>query len=469
MSKIEAIPAKYWVVPKFSAGKTAILVVIMLMWEGLIPALLLQPTYIGKQLVSATILGAIGIWGLVKLRRGFTITKDGIGSIAALVYAVGVTVTYSVLQNHLPPSEWLLAMYMLLPLAIFPLLSLLGISWREIFAGIIISASICSLVSIADQFGHFPIFDQFVRGSINNKFARRMFLMRVETACSVLMLLAWVSIYFYRPRAIIYGILLAIVAFVLFRVSESRQSMTAVVIGFAFFVVLGGLSFSQLIRRIPMFILVVLPVLIILLMPYITKLLGADNYMREGNIDIRIQAMDFYWNQFKQTGGVGFGVLSGGDNARNFFAMAQRHGNGSWPFFLADTGILSALYQFGWGGLAFAIGMPLWLGTRFILLSKKLPSQVRVFPMALGCFLLGSVIHPWPQNYFTLDWSIMFGALTWYACSDLEARVKAHALSSQRAGPGGQGRPNRGNQQPGPRRPVGQPGAAGVRREVYGQ
>jgi hypothetical protein len=218
-----------------------------------------------------------------------------------------------------------------------------------------------------------------------------------------------------------------------------------------------------------MFILVVLPVLIILLMPYITKLLGADNYMREGNIDIRIQSMDFYWNQFKQTGGVGFGVLSGGDDARNFFAIAQRHGNGSWPFYLADTGILSALYQFGWGGLAFAIGMPLWLGTRFILLSKKLPSQVRVFPMALGCFLLGSVIHPWPQNYFTLDWSIMFGALTWYACSDLEARVKAHAQSSQRAAPAGQGRPNRGNPRPGARQPAGRPGAASIRHQVYGQ
>jgi hypothetical protein len=469
MSKVESSPEQYWVVPKFSVGKTAILVIIMLAWEGLIPALLMQPVYIGKQLVSATILGGLGIWGLLKLRRGFTITKDGIGAMAALGYAVAVTLVYSVMQQHLPPSEWLLAMYMLLPLAIFPLLSLLGVSWREVFAGIIISASICSVVSIADQFGHFPMFDQFVRGSINNKFARRMFLMRVETACAVLMLLSWVSLYFYRPRAILYGILLALVAFVLFRVSESRQSMTAVLIGFAFFVAVGGLNFKQLVRRIPLFVLVVLPVLIILLMPYITKLLGAENYMREGNIDIRIQSMDFYWNQFKQTGGVGFGVLSGGDDARNFFAMAQRHGNGSWPFYLADTGILSALYQFGWGGLAFAIGMPIWLGIRFIRLGRNLPAHVRVFPMALGCFLLGSVIHPWPQNYFTLDWSIMFGALSWYACSDLEARVKAHNRSKQRVVVRPKDGKGRGSRAPGARpKPAPEGAVAGVSPEAAG-
>lgn len=419
--------------PQFSLGRSLLLSVLMLTWEGLTPALVMQPVYLGKQLVAGLILIGFAVWAILSLMRGIRFNKDGIVSAAAIGYAVSVTLIYSTFGGRYPASEWLLATYMLLPLAIFPLLTLMGISWSEVVAAIFISAAVCSLLSIADQLFRFPIFDQFVRGSINNQFARRMFLMRIETACASLMLLAWVSIYFYRSRILLYGPLLVAVIFVLFRVSESRQSIVSVLTGLVVFIMAGGISSGKLIRRLPLFIFAGVPALLYLLWPYIQKFLSANDYVREGNIDIRLQAMQFYGDRFHHTHGLGFGVLSSGDNATNFFALAQRQGNGSWPFFLADTGILSSLYQFGWVGFAFAFIMPIWVGLRLIRASKSLAPDVRVFPLALGAFMIGSVVHPWPQNYYTLDWSIMFGCLAWYAASDLERLVASRRRTARGA------------------------------------
>lgn len=403
-----------------------LLVLVMLTWEGVLPAILGVDVFLGKQIGALIIMFG---WGFILLRPltvRIVLGLDFLIAVSFISYCFIASIMYSTFLYSYPISEWLFASYMFLPLFIYPLLRGCGVSWRGVILAIVIAASICSLISIIDQFARFPIFDQFVRGSINDRAHRRMFFMRVETGASIVIVLFWLLGLQRRLKASVIALAvfsLVINVFVLFRVSESRQSIMAVLIATLLAILFGALPRERLVKLAPFGFIISVPVLYILVQPYLEKLAGANDYVRDGNLLIRFQSMSFYYSHFQETNGLGFGILSSGNNARNFFALAQRVGNGSWPFYLADTGIMSAFYQFGLVGLTFAVGMPLWLGSRLRKLSRFFRGEQRALLVGLGAFLIGSVLHPWPQNYFTLDWSIMFGSLAWFCCIDLDQRA----------------------------------------------
>lgn len=414
--------------------RVAFVAVLLLSWEGVFSAVLGLPLSLGRYAVGALALFGVGIRGLRFLTRP-RVGRSHVGPLLLFAYCVTVTFGYSLVVNHLPYDEWLFAQYMLLPLLLTFILASVGVTWKEVLIGMIAAATICSLISIVDQFLYLPQFEQFVRGSINNRANRRMFLMRLETGLTVTFLSIWLFMHWRIDRKFLLALaVLAINTFVLFRVSESRQSMLTVLLALTFFVLLGKLKPMRVLTVAVVSVLVVIPAVLWLAYDIVEKLITSDNYAAEGNLDIRFQAVNFYWGKLMETNGFGFGVLSNGDDATNFFAQAWRTGNGYWGYQISDTGIFSALTQFGWIGLAAVVFITLRIGAGFVSRARNLPVRERAWPLAIGCYFLGSIINPWPANYFTLEWTILFGSLSWYAFHKFRleydlARPKAANLS----------------------------------------
>ena len=247
--------------------------------------------------------------------------------------------------------------------------------------------------------------------------------MRVETGLSIVILTTWLLTHWKIDRIAVAAIfILSINTFVLFRISESRQSIATVLLSIFYFVALGGIRAKKLLYVMTVGLIASFPLIYFLAGDYISKFLSSSNYIADGNVEIRLDALDFYLDRFWDTGGLGFGVLSNGDDATNFFATSARVGNGSWQYLIADIGIFSPLVQFGWIGLFVVVFLTLRLAYMFITTARRMGRSESVLPFAFGCFLLGSMLHPWPMNYFTLEWTIMFGSLTWFTCNDLLAR-----------------------------------------------
>lgn len=395
--------------------RIAFIAVLLLSWEGVFSAILGLPLSLGRYAVGALALLGVGIRALRFAARP-RLGRFHVGPLLLFAYCVTVTLGYSLVVHNLPADEWLFAQYMLLPLLLTFLLASVGVSWREVLYGMILAATICSLITMVDQVVHLQQFEQFVRGSINDKANRRMFLMRLETGLSVAILSIWLFLHWRFDQRFLFALLLlAVNTFVLFRVSESRQSMLAVALSLTFFVLAGRLKTMRVLTVIAAGVLVVIPAVAWLAADTIEKFLTSDNYVADGNIDIRLQALNFYLGKFYETHGFGFGVLSNGDDATNFFAQAWRTGNGNWGYMLADTGIFSSLTQFGWIGLIAVVLITLRIGVGFVARARKLPVKQRALPLAIGCYFLASIINPWPANYFTLEWTILFGSLSWYA------------------------------------------------------
>jgi hypothetical protein len=415
-----------------SYRNVALIVFVTLTWEGLIPVLFGAPIHVGRYFICGLILAGTLLWIRNFLTGRATPIKENLfGPILAL-YCVVITLNYSMLNAALPAREWLYAQYTLIPLFICFSLNVLGVSWKDVVVAIVAAASICSLISVFDQFFEFATLDVFTRASINNVENRRMFLMRLETGATVALLGTYLLANGrLNARSVIFLVLMLLNAFVLFRVSESRQSILTALLAVFFFVAFGGIKKQRLYYIVTLWPAVLAYLLYLIVGDYIERFISSRDYIKDGNIEIRLQALDFFWRHFNQTSGLGFGILSNGDDARNFLANAFRTGNGEWGFFLADTGIFSALFQFGWIGLVFAVSLPLWAASMLIRAARHASREQRAVLLAFGCIFLSSILHPWPTNLFTLEWTLLFGALTFYAATDAKrvfAALKVQAI-----------------------------------------
>lgn len=411
--------------PDIRKWRVIFIAFLMLCWEGVIPTFIGQPLSTGKYLVSALSLFGVAYFVFKLILGRARLPKNYIYPVLFFGYCVVVTFLSSYVINNYPPREWLFAQYMLAPLLIGFLFLLLGVNWKEVVYAMILSALICSLITIVDQFYQLPQLDIFQRGSINNRFGRRMFLMRVETGLSIAILLSFiVTRWRFDLKTIVALAIVAVDTFILFRVSESRQSMLTLALTMFYFILLGGIRANRLVFLSAIGAVLAGPLIWLLAGDYIEKFLTADDYLAEGNVLIRFEALNFYWEKFLETGGLGFGILSNGDDATNFFATAWRVGNGSWGYMIADIGIFSPLVQFGWIGLFAVVFITLRLGYAFVRMAKRVPPPHGAILYAIGAFMFGSMIHPWPMNYFTLDWTIFFGSLIWFACNDLLWRAE---------------------------------------------
>jgi len=409
----------------------ALLLLVTLTWEGLIPVFLGIPVHVGRYFICALILGGTLLWFRNFLTGRAVPVGENILLPILAIYCVIVTLNYSAFSAALPAREWMYAQYVLIPLCICFSLSVLGVTWKEIVVATVIAASFCSVISAIDQFYEFPMLDVFIRTSINNAENRRMFLMRLETGATVAILGTYLLANGrLNTRTLLLMALMLLNAYVLFRVSESRQSMLTVLLAVFYFVILGGIKKERLYYIVTLWPAVFAYLLYLILGDYLEKFLSSRNYIKDGNIEIRLQAMDFFWRQFEQTSGMGFGILSNGEDARNFYANAFRVGNGEWGFMIADTGIFSALYQFGWIGLLFAVALAIWGAVMLIGAARHASREQRSVLLAFGCVLLSSIVHPWPTNLFTLEWTLLLGALSFYAATDAK-RVFAALKAKQ--------------------------------------
>ena len=334
---------------------------LILSWEGLLPAVFNLPLYYGRYVVSSLVIAGVVLWFFHGAMRHRWLSQPPSyfrTAVLFYVFTFATSVVYTNAIDRLPLSEWLLAQYALTPLLVGFLLAVLRIRWRHVIHGLICAAIVGAILTTVDQVHQLAFLDSFARGSINDVNARRLVLMRVENGAAVVLLFASMIGAGSPIRLRMLSLVaLSVLVFALFKVSESRQSILAVVLGIAFFYLFGGVRGSRKSLSLLLLLVAAPVVFFVILAPYIEKFIAASDYLEDGNILIRLQALAFYYERFTSTYGLGFGILSNGDNATNFFAIAHRVGNGAWPYFIADIGILSALVQFGWLGLALVILM----------------------------------------------------------------------------------------------------------------
>lgn len=396
---------------------------LILSWEGLLPAVFNLPVHYGRYFVASLVIAGVVLWFFHgAMRHRWLSQPPNYFRTAVLFYffTFATSAVYTNAIDTLPLSEWLLAQYALTPLLVGFFLAVLRVKWRDVIHGVVCAAMVGAILTTVDQVHQLAFLDGFARGSINDINARRLVLLRVENGAAVVLVFASMIGAGSPPRSRTLSLLaLSVLVFALFKVSESRQSILAVVLGIAFLYLLGGVKGS---RKLPslLFLLVAAPfVFFVFLAPYIEKFVTASDYVEDGNILIRLQALAFYYERFTNTYGLGFGILSNGDNATNFFAIAHRVGNGVWPYFIADIGILSALVQFGWFGLALVIYMSYRVSKRLISTRRGQHAHSNMPAFAIGCYLLGCLIHPWPMNFFTLEWTALFGGLMLFVSASL--------------------------------------------------
>jgi hypothetical protein len=120
---------------------------------------------------------------------------------------------------------------------------------------------------------------------------------------------------------------------------------------------------------------------------------------------------------FQETMGLGFGFMSGSPEYLNVIAFSANYagrdyGVGDYGLGLDDIGFWSALYQYGYFGLAITIFMTAQIILRMIRYKgsdRTLTASLNL----LGLLTLGFMLSPISMNYFTLFYTAHLGMALW--------------------------------------------------------
>ena len=174
---------------------------LILSWEGLLPAVFNVPLYDGRYVVASLVIAGVALWFFHgAMRHRWLSQPPGYFRTAVLFYlfTFATSAVYTNAIDRLPLSEWLLAQYALTPLLVGFLLAVLRVNWRDVVHGVIFAAMVGAILTTVDQVHQLAFLDGFTRGSINDINARRLVLMRVENGAAVVLLFASGSVRVHR-------------------------------------------------------------------------------------------------------------------------------------------------------------------------------------------------------------------------------------------------------------------------------
>jgi hypothetical protein len=348
-------------------------------------------------------------------------------SLATLfAYCAGVSFVANTFIFEYGVGNWVPALYYLAPLLFYYTLVRLDYAVADITDALIWTGIIAAAVVMFDQVFPQDVLDVYYRRPVFDTSLRRIVILKSETVLALLLLVARLGeAKVVTRRLLLYAAPLAMMAYTVFVVSESRLGIATTVLALGFFAVSGHRSKG----RMATLVVAAAVAAAVLFGGAAEKYLGAfsgtstADYFDEYNVTIRLESFTFFWDQFLHTFGMGFGVMSVSPDADNFQAHAIPLSHN-----IVDLGWFAALFQFGVLGL-FAV---MWLTVRLVrsLLSvNRVVSYTRRREVAMiGLFVLAAVLNPVPLNLFTLTHSVLLGSTLWYVSA--RAREEAAATCS---------------------------------------
>lgn len=313
-------------------------------------------------------------------------------------------------------NNWLLPMYLVVPILFYYLWWGVGASSAEMTRAIMAVGIISAIITVSDQILQFPALDEMKRLSAftERSEARRIVFLRNECTLALLLILA--SLLKFRgvrdaKRAVMQLAALVLMSFMIFRVFESRIAMAAIVVAIVTYLIFARATVTRRTLMIGGMAVVAIPVIFYAVERYLAPLinLGVSGYVEEFNVDIRFDSFAYWLAQFENTLGLGIGVMTVNPDTPNIQSSVIDQ-----SFILNDMGIAAALFQFGVPGLIAAVAGTIYLIRRLLKLGRsRHPRAAELFMM--GCFVLAFELQPIPVSFLTVVTALPLGATLWYA------------------------------------------------------
>ena len=398
-------------------SRCALVAGVLLMSYGLPLALVGVPQYASQRWEQILIAAMVPLFVLRAMRQRKA-NRFHVLAIGYFAVVFAVSWLYNTLVVPHPVASWVPGLLVFMPVLLFALYDLGGVTIREIAAGFVLTSVLCASLTVVDAFVHIPSLDAYVRASREGPGVRRLVLAKTEEAFSVpLLFLLLVRVRSYLARWAV-AACLGLVIYALAVTSESRLAIAATAIGM--------LVFMAFVARGPTRIgpLYLLAGGALLFMPALFpglfdfgSLLSTDT-----SIGYRLLENTYFAQHFDTTGGLGFGAMSvvqGLDNILSvaLFSGGELIGAPGAPVGLEDLGIPAALYQFGYVGLLSVVILTGVMTFTFMRAGTSDRYPNRMLFGAFGSIVVGFLASPLPMNFFSLSWTVTFGGTLWYAMS----------------------------------------------------
>jgi len=307
-----------------------------------------------------------------------------------------------------PTGQWILSLYIYLPILSFYFLALLNYKEIEVIYSIFLSAIFATLLTYLDSFVYFEFLDFYSRRSIFGIEERRVVIIKYEVV--------FLTIYAYqkllannKPAHLIgYIVVFFILVVMQAGILQSRLSLLNIALSCA--IITTWMKPHNSPGRLIVVIFILSSVAIV--SPFIfdryLEMLNQQDLLSNSqyNVSVRIDTFSYYYEAFLKTSGIGFGMMSSTGDVNNPIALGLEYGLN-----FVDLGVAAALLQFGVVGILAVLATTLYIASISYRAYKLLPARHRWRPAVLAAFIVGSVIAPVPANFFSLGFSTHFGGL----------------------------------------------------------
>jgi len=381
-----------------------------------------MPLYIGTQVASFLILASVVIWVLAWFLRQTRLDLWQVGVCAWVLLCALVSMISNTLIFRQGMNQWVMALYVLMPLVVIFPFKLAQVRFGEAIDGLIIVGFLAAMLVVIDQFHRIAFLDAYQRGAAADQSLRRIVFAKTE------MVFAWVVCFARLLHArshstqIRYGGALITVGYALFVVSEGRLAIGATLIGCAIYLVF----FYRSSRKVLVIstLSVVAPIALWLVLEKYIRYLGSVGNMQTNDVSVAFRLVEYQHFKmfFDQTHGIGFGIMAGG-GSNNILGFARQgaghaHTSGDFGLELADIGLFAALFQFGYAGLLFVIFMTIAVVRKLWKAGSANSAEPnRVECGAIAAVTIGFLLSPLPMNFFSLSWTMEYGGMLWFLAS----------------------------------------------------
>jgi len=397
---------------------------IIALWEG-VPLMLIgfRDDSYGPKIIAGLALLSIPVH---MVRRAMGKARFNAFNVAALVlvlWCFAVSAYYSNVIEPKPANQWVQSGYVVLPILLIFTFQAARANVSDIERGIVLAGTLGSLIAILDhslslellKFFHRPGSDgqdRIVFFKLPALFTFIIAIARIYSARGPITIATWavvsvITIYnvvvLTESRLALGGILIALGLIAVFVTYGNRRT----------FLVLTGLVAA-------------VPVSAFVVNKYFANFTSLDAYFRNDiSAWFRGEEIKHFAYLFSKTDGLGFGFMSlnpDNNNILTFAAYKQGYiiGTGENGPVLTDIGLYSALYQFGYVGLALILSYTLWTGSTLIRARRF--GRAFAPTAAVGCLFISLLISPIAINYFTVQWAAHVGALVFFMASECPGR-----------------------------------------------
>lgn len=385
------------------------------LWEGFPFPLWGASNILGYQCFAVVALLLTAAYGVLVARRRVPFTRWHL--LAALLFA-SCCFTSLVYSRYIAPQPfmaWGPAVYTVSPILTIFCLTVAGARLQDAEEAIYWTGFAGSLLLLFHNIFQLHFLDFYARGSAFSD--GRIVFFKLESTFAMMIALVRAVNRNTLPAMAGECIVAAVTGYNVIVLSESRLAI------FAFFLAI-ILTWTFVFKRERKLVvgvlgpLFALPVFGYVLATYLARFRSVGQYLNSDvSASFRKIEVQHFARFFGETHGLGFGFMSGSDKYDNVISFSTNkagflYGTGTYGLGLDDIGLYSALFQFGYLGLALILVMTVIM---IFTLARSVRRGDRYAPAA-ACGMLAAafMLSPISMNYFTLFYTAHFGGLLWF-------------------------------------------------------